>query len=182
MRRVLAILLPLVFVAGCDAAAPAGGPEPLPPGTVATGADLRVWFPPRGLVDTIEIDAVERLPLHAAQLIAPDGTVTAASSISATATPTIAAGQWEAGHPFDAPVAIGASSLLSVAGPPGPAATAVFAQKQVLATLSTADIPLPDPVVYRRDWQHYRLRLTFGTPPAAVETRDIAAPEPPPAR
>ena len=185
MRRFRSALLPallplLAAVAGCDAAvAPAGGPE-TPPGTVATQANLRVWFPPRGVVGTIEIDAVERLPLQTAQLIAPDGTVTAASSIDSTTTPTVAAGQWEAGHPFDAPVAIGASSLLAVAGPPGPAATAIFAQKQLLATLSTADIPLSDPVAYRRDWQHYRIRLTFGTPPATIETRDLAAPEPPP--
>jgi hypothetical protein len=33
--------------------------------------------------------------------------------------------------------------------------------------------------LYRRDWQHYRIRLDFGTPPGAVETQDVAAPPPP---
>jgi hypothetical protein len=185
MRRVLSALLPLplplLVLAGCDAGPPAVGPE-APPGTVATGTDLRAWFPPRGLVDTIEVDAVQRLPLQAAELVGPDGAVTAANSLNSTATPSGAAGQWEAGHPYDATVAPGTSSLMAVAGPPGPAATAVFGQRQLLASLSTADILLPDPVAYRRDWQHYRIRLTFGTLPGPAETQEIAAPEPPPAR
>jgi hypothetical protein len=46
--------------------------------------------------------------------------------------------------------------------------------------VSTADIPLPDPVAYRRDWRKYRIRLTFGTLPGEIETHEIAAPEPPP--
>jgi hypothetical protein len=49
-----------------------------------------------------------------------------------------------------------------------------------LATVSTAEIALPDPVAYRRDWGKYRIRLNFGTPPGETETREIAAPEPPP--
>jgi hypothetical protein len=49
-----------------------------------------------------------------------------------------------------------------------------------LATVSTAEIALPDPVAYRRDWTNYHIRLTFGTPPGDVETSEIAAPEPPP--
>jgi hypothetical protein len=46
--------------------------------------------------------------------------------------------------------------------------------------VSTADIALPDPVAYRRDWARYRIRLVFGTAPGELETREIAAPEPPP--
>ena len=52
-------------------------------------------------------------------------------------------------------------------------------QVQLLANLSQAEIPLPDPIAYRRDWPNYRVRLTFGTPPGAIEAREIAAPEPP---
>jgi hypothetical protein len=51
---------------------------------------------------------------------------------------------------------------------------------QVLAVLSQAEIPLPDPVAYRRDWATYRVRLTFGTPPSDLESRELAAPAPPP--
>jgi hypothetical protein len=53
-------------------------------------------------------------------------------------------------------------------------------QVQVLAVLSQAEIPLPDPVAYRRDWATYRVRLTFGTPPSELESREVAAPAPPP--
>jgi hypothetical protein len=56
----------------------------------------------------------------------------------------------------------------------------MWSREQLLATVSSAEIALPDPVVYRRDWRRYRIRLTFGTPPGEVETREIPAPEPPP--
>jgi hypothetical protein len=64
--------------------------------------------------------------------------------------------------------------------PDGQAGAALYSQQQLLATVSTAEIALPDPVAYRRDWARYRIRLVFGTPPGEVETREIAAPEPPP--
>ena len=51
-----------------------------------------------------------------------------------------------------------------------------------LAMISTASIPLPDPVEYRRDWRSYRVRLSFGDAPGEVETREVDAPEPPPGR
>ena len=57
---------------------------------------------------------------------------------------------------------------------------AVQSQSQLLATVSSATIALPDPVAYRRAWQKYRIRLRFGDPPDA-ESREIAGPEPPPA-
>ena len=53
-----------------------------------------------------------------------------------------------------------------------------FRPEQFAQLLSTAEIALPDPVAYRRDWTQYRIRLTFGTPPGGVETSEIAAPEP----
>jgi hypothetical protein len=43
---------------------------------------------------------------------------------------------------------------------------------------ANAEITLPDPVVYRRDWQHYKIRLTFGAS-GAPEIRELAAPAPP---
>ena len=51
-------------------------------------------------------------------------------------------------------------------------------RQQLLAIVSTAEITLPDPVAYRRDWQHYGVRLTFGTSPGEAETREIPAPAP----
>jgi len=46
--------------------------------------------------------------------------------------------------------------------------------------VSSASIPLPDPVEYRRGWRNYRIRLSFGDAPDEVETRKVEAPEPPP--
>ena len=44
--------------------------------------------------------------------------------------------------------------------------------------ISTASLPLPDPVDYRREWRNYRIRLDFGIPPDDTETRELPAPEP----
>jgi len=48
----------------------------------------------------------------------------------------------------------------------------------LLLMTANAEITLPDPVVYRRDWQHYKIRLTFGAS-GAPEIRELAAPAPP---
>jgi hypothetical protein len=43
---------------------------------------------------------------------------------------------------------------------------------------ASAEISLPDPVLYRRDWQHYKIRLTFGGT-GTPDIRELAAPAPP---
>lgn len=172
MRRLLPVLLPLVMLAGCES-----GPAPQPSGTTA---QLRAGFPARGVADTIVIDAIERLPLRAAELIAPDGTTTAASYIDVAASPRIATGQWSAGAPWQNAL-YGGSGAAALALPHVEAGAALQSNEQLLATASTADIPLPDAVAYRRDWARYHIRLSFGTPPGDVETRELTAPEPPPA-
>ena len=175
MRRVvgvpLAILLSLCLITGC---AGGGAPAPAPLGPTE---ELRADFPKGGVADTIRVDAIERLPLRAAVLVAPDGTVIAASTIDVADSPRFATGQWTAGDPW--------RNALSGGGPaatltmPYPAAGAALqGQQQLLATVSTAEIALPDPVAYRRDWGKYRIRLTFGTTPGEVETREIPAPAP----
>jgi len=73
-----------------------------------------------------------------------------------------------------------ATAAAALTTPNAQIGAALQGEVQLLATVSTAEIPLPDPVAYRRDWTNYRIRLTFGTPPGDVETREIAAPEPPP--
>ena len=72
------------------------------------------------------------------------------------------------------------STLAALALPNAHAGAALYSNQQLLAMVSRADIPLPDPVAYRRDWRDWRVRLTFGTPPGELETLVIAAPEPPP--
>ncbi len=140
---------------------------------------MHAGFPRGGLVDTIAIDAIDRLPLRAAELVAPDGATTPAGNIDVTASPTFATGQWVAGDPWRNALA-GGGSAAALTMPNAQAGAALQGQQQLLATVSTAEIALPDPVAYRRDWRKYRIRLTFGTPPGEIETREIAAPEPPP--
>ena len=166
MRRLLPALLPLVLAA-CDGGA---APPPVP------AAQLRASFPVGGVIDTIVIDTVERLPLRAAALVAPDGNATQAGYINIRPAPQFAAGQWVASDPWLNALNAGGVAAAPVTAHPASSA-AVQGRAQLLATVSTADIALPDPVAYRRDWARYRIRLTFGTPPD-TETREIAAPEP----
>ena len=51
---------------------------------------------------------------------------------------------------------------------------------QLLAMASTASIPVPDEIGYRRDWRSYRIFLSFGDLAGEVERRVLPAPEPPP--
>jgi hypothetical protein len=169
MRRVLPPILPLALVAGCGGALPPAGPA----------EELHAGFPPHGVADTIEVYAVERLPLRSAELVAPDGTATPASYVNVANSPEFATGQWATGNLWSQAVTP-SNGIPAVATQNVQAAAAVRSEAALLATVSTADLPLPDPVAYRRDWTHYRIRLTFGTPPGEVETREIAAPPPPP--
>jgi hypothetical protein len=172
MRRVFrlfaAAVLP-VLAAGCDSAG--GGIQPLPTDT------LRASFPPRGLADVIVVDAVDRLPLRSATLIAPDGSATPASYIDAASSPRFVGGQRVSSDPWNNTVVAGSSPVGTPVGGEIAAPT-MQSQIQLLTTVSTASIPLPDPVAYRRDWAHYRIRVELGTAPD-LETRMLAAPAPP---
>jgi hypothetical protein len=175
MRRFQLLLFLAPFaVAACDG----GGLILEPPAPPGPTAQVRVGFPAGGVADTIVVTAVERLPLRAAELLAPDGTVTPAGSIDLDASPRFATGQWAAGDPWRSGLA-GNGAMPAVALQHAEAGAALHSREQLLATVSSADIALPDPVVYRRDWRRYRIRLTFGTPPGDAETRELAAPEPP---
>ncbi len=94
MHRFLPVLLLLFPIIGC---ADGGVPPAGPPGPTA---QLRAGFPPRGLADTIVVDAVERLPLRVAELVAPEGATTPASYIDVADSPRFATGQWVAGDPW----------------------------------------------------------------------------------
>jgi hypothetical protein len=171
MRRALPVLLPLLLIAGCEY----GGAPPQPGAT----AQLRASFPRGGIADTIVIEATDRLPLRAADLLSPDGSTTPAGSIDVDDSPSFATGQRVAGDPWRNSLS-GSGSGATLSLPLAQPGAALRSREQLLATVSSAEIALPDPVVYRRNWAHYRIRLTFGTPPGEVETREIPAPEPPP--
>lgn len=170
MRR-LAPLLPLLTVLGACSAGDSAAPPP------AATAELHVGFPSGGVADTITVTAVERLPLSAAELVAPDGATTPADWVDANAGPRVRTGQLVAGNPWETALT-GTSAVAALTTPNAEANAALRGQVQMLATVSQAQIPLPDPVAYRRDWANYRVRLSFGTPPGEVETQEIAAPAP----
>ena len=164
-----AICLSLLLLAACGGS----GPAPLPTD------QIRAEFPPGGVANQIEVTAIDRLALRAADLVAPDGRSMPASSIIANPAPTTTVSSEFASGVGSGP-SYGVTSIGSNALTPNIVGTAPVTQTKLLTILSTASIPLPDPEAYRRDWQHYRIRLVLGTPPQ-VETREIAAPAPPPA-
>jgi predicted small lipoprotein YifL len=161
-------LLSLLLLAACGGE----GPAPLP------NDQVRAGFPPGGVVNQIEVSAIDRLPLRGAELVAPDGHATPALSITANPAPTETFSQEFPSGNYSGPN-FGVSSIGSNALAPGVVGAAPNTQTTLLAVISSASIQLPDPVAYRRHWQNYRIRLKFGDPPQ-VETREIAAPAPPP--
>jgi len=162
MMRQILTLLPLLLIAACEG----GGLAPLPVDQVTAS------FPPHGITDVIVIDATDRLPLRAATLIAPDGNSVPADGIDVNARPRSERGLAATTDPTH-----GGLGDLVQSGPP--LIPAIHSEGQLLTTISKASITLPDAIAYRRDWQRYRIRLDFGVPPGAVETQEIAAPEPP---
>jgi hypothetical protein len=170
MRGVLTVLTIILLAACAD-----GGLPPL------ASDQIRVRFPAGGVVDIIEVDAVNRLPLRKAELIAVDGRATPASYLNVNPSPGVTSYQGLPNGPY-AGDAFGVGNI--AADMPSLALTGGAPQQRAafLAMISTASIPLPDPVEYRRDWRSYRVRLSFGDAPGEVETREMDAPEPPPGR
>src|SRR5690242_226246 len=78
--RTAAFMLTLAFVAAC---APETGLPPLPADQVSAR------FPPGGVVNSIEVDAIDRLPLRTAELVAPDGQATSASYLHVNPSPSV---------------------------------------------------------------------------------------------
>jgi hypothetical protein len=168
MRRWLMILPSLIVLAACTDA---------PPGAGAPRQEARASFPRGGVADVIKIDVLDPAPLRAADLVAPDGTTTSASSLDVNANPQTIGGQGTIADPWR-PSMLGSNGINPL--PTGQIDPAARARDQLLLTVSTADITLPDPVAYRRDWGNYKIRLSFAAAGDQLETRDIPAPEPPP--
>jgi hypothetical protein len=170
--RVTACFLPLALLTACG---PESGLAPLPTDQV------RARFPPGGLVDAIEVDAVDRLPLRSAELIAPDGEATAASWLHVDPSPSVTFYQRFVDSPY-AGNSFGVGNIASGTPLPADIGGAPQGSAQLLAMVSTASIPLPDEIAYRRDWRSYRIFLSFGDLPSEVERRVLPAPEPPPSK
>ena len=169
MRGVSAILTIVLLTACAD-----GGPPSL------AGDRVRVRFPAGGVVDVIEIEAVNRLALRKAELVAADGQATPASYLNVTASPSVTSYEGLPNGPY-AGGALGVGNIATGLPLPTPTGGAPQQRMAFLAMVSSASIPLPDPVEYRRGWRSYRIHLSFGDPPGEVETREVDAPAPPPA-
>jgi hypothetical protein len=165
--RIAATILILSLCAGCGAES---GQPPLPTDQV------RARFPPGGVVNAVEVDAVDRLPLRTAELVAPDGQATPASYLHVNPSPSIDFYQRFIDSPYEGNIfGIGA-----LAPAPTEFTGAPQGDVRLLAMVSTATIPIPDEVAYRRDWRSYRIFLSFGDLAEEVERRVLRAPEPPP--
>jgi hypothetical protein len=161
LRRLLLIPPSLFFLVSC-----AGGPPPTP----LPGPHVTVGFPPGSVVNVITVEVVDTQPLRAAELVAPDGTATPASWLDLNRKIQANNGQYAVDNNVSF---ANAGSVL-----PNTASDAAYqSHSELLLMTANAEIPLPDPVVYRRDWQHYKIRLSFGAP-SAPEIREIAAPAP----
>jgi hypothetical protein len=168
--RIIASLLTFFLLVGC---AEESGLAQLPVD------QIRARFPPGRVVDVIEVEAVNRLPLRSAELIAPDGQTTPASYLNVTPSPSVTYYQEFSDAPYaGSPFTIG--NLTSGAPLSNGIAGTPQGRTQLLAMVSTASIPLPDEIGYRRDWRSYRIFLSFGDFASEVERRVLAAPEPPP--
>jgi len=165
--RAAAFMLTVALVAAC---APESGLAPLPTDQV------RARFPPGGVVNSIEIDAVDRLPLRTAELVSPDGQATSASYLHVNPSPSVAFYQRQIDTPYEGNI-FGFGNLAPV---PSVVSGAPQGDAQLLAMVSTASIPIPDEIEYRRDWRSYRIFLSFGDLAGEVERRVLPAPEPPP--
>ena len=168
MRCFLSIVLFAAAAACADSGLPA-----LP------GDQIQAGFPPGGVVDVIQVNAINRLPLRTAELIAPDGHATPASYLTVNPAPSFTSYQQfpnrlYPGSGFDV-------GMITAAAPATPLTGSAPQQRVTFFKMvANASIPLPDPVEYRREWRSYRIRLTFGTAPAETEVEEVAAPEPPP--
>src|ERR1700751_166048 len=122
-----AFLLTLALVAAC---APESGLALLPTDQV------RARFPPGGVVNSIEIDAVNRLPLRTAELVSPDGQATPASYLHVNPSPSVTFYQRQIDTPYEGNIfGIGIGNVATV---PAVVTGAPQGDAQFLAMVSTA--------------------------------------------
>ena len=167
LDRVSASILILALLVGCSVE------SGLPP--VATDR-VQARFPPGGVVNAIEIDAVNRLPLRTAELVAPDGEATPANYLHVNPSPGVTFYQRQIDDPYEG----GISGIHNFTPVPAIVTGSPQGDVRLLAMVSTASIPVPDEIAYQRDWRSYRIFLSFGDVAGEVERVVLPAPEPPP--
>ncbi len=165
--RAAPVFLTLALVAAC---APESGLPPVP------ADQIRARFPAGGVVNSIEVEAIDRLPLRTAELVSPDGQATPASYLHVNPSPSVTFYQRQIDTPYEG----NTFGIGNVAPVPAVVTGAPQGDARLLEMVSTASIPLPDEIEYRRDWRSYRIFLSFGDLAGEVERRILPAPEPPP--
>src|SRR5215468_12117473 len=133
--RAAASFLTLALVTAC---APESGLSPLPTDQV------RARFPPGAVVNSIEIDAVNRLPLRTAELVAPDGEATPASYLHVNPSPGVTFYQRQIDDPYEG----GISGIHNFTPVPAIVTGSPQGDVRLLAMVSTASIPVPDEIAY----------------------------------
>src|SRR5438045_3605423 len=128
--RAAAFVLTLTLVAAC---APESGLPPLP------ADQVRTRFPPGGVVNSIEVDAIDRLPLRTAELVSPDGRATPASYLHVNPSPSVTFYQRQIDTPYEGNI-FGIGNLAPL---PRVVTRAPHGEAQFLAMVSTASTPVP---------------------------------------
>ncbi len=144
-----------------------------PPPRSAPAESIRANILKHGVADRIVLRAENRLPLRAAELIAPDGKITKARAIVVSPATELGENRLLGGSLLST----GSFGVAAVPASPAALGGGVEGRSELFLMRSTASITIPDRVAYRRQWRHYRVRLIFGDPPA-LEKREIKAPPP----
>jgi hypothetical protein len=170
MRRLAALALLALVLAGCNRnREPVAGPPP-EPGSVTAGFDRG------GATDVIHVRSLGRYAMRGADLVAPNGTVVASEYSLDAARDVRSATTGGVLYPSDRFVA-GLN--------PGPGSAALMTPGEAAASVSSNDIQsnayirLPDPVGYGQNWQGWKIRVRLGEPPGNLHVVTLDAPPPP---
>src|SRR5262249_47293876 len=150
MRGVATILMIVLCAACAD-----GGLPPL------AGDQVPVRFPPRSVGGVIEGDSINPPPLRKVEVLPPPRQAPPAPFFNVHPSLSVTSRQGLPNGPY-AGDAFGVGNIAAGIPPSALSAGAPQQRAAFLAMISTASIPLPDPVEYRRDWRSYRVRLSFG--------------------
>ncbi len=162
MRQFLCLLV-LLAVAACAGDDDRGFSSPVAAGFAA------------GAADRIEVTVADSQPVETAELVAPDGSVTAAYQIDRSKTidegggpqPSVGVGVF-GGSSGQIGTSVGINFPVGRSGAPS---------DPVID--SRALILVPDMAAYRAGWTGYRLRLHLGTTETNRRVMEIPAPRPP---
>jgi hypothetical protein len=149
-----------LVILGTIVACSSAPPEPRATASFVSGANV------------LQVVVRDPKPVRGARLVAPDGTVTEASTISTDRV-------FDSGGYANSSVGFGVGGFIGRPG--GGFGTGVGAGAPLTSgepqteSVATASIPVGAPEAYRRNWQQYRIEVLIGDPPAILS---LSAPAP----